>query len=204
MPMHIPPSIDTTPDHIATVRTHRFTSFSCLNRLRHQVPSRMGPITNSLSPATQGDILAILQREQDHAMSLLSLSPLLSTLFISYANRTAALELASATPSPESEDRKTLQTTVTALREKNDKLESENRDMAGKLEAAASSQEAFRNLVAALKEDVKDQQDGFRTLTEQYTEGSDRYNRLVAESTTEKAAFQAQVLDLEVSIHIRW
>ena len=159
----------------------------------------MGLIANSLSPATQGDILAILQREQDHAISLLSLSPLLSSLFISYANRTAALELATATPSPESEDRKVLQATVAGLREKNDKLESENRDMAGKLEAAASSQEAFRTLVAALKEDVEDQQNGFRTLKEQYVEGNDRYNRLVAESATEKAVFQAQVLDLEAS-----
>jgi len=166
------------------------------------MPSGMGPITNSLSPATQGDILAILQREQDHAMSLLSLSPLLSSLFISYANRTAALELASATPSPESEDRKALQATVTALREKNDKLESENRDMAGKLEAAASSQEAFRALVAALKEDVEDQQNNFRNLKEQYAEGNHRYNRLVEESTVERAAFRAQVLDLEASTGI--
>ena len=167
------------------------------------MPSRMGPIANSLSPATHGDILAILQREQDHAMSLLSLSPLLSSLFISYANRTAALESASATPFPESEDWKALQATVAGLREKNDKLESANRDIAGKLEAAASSQEAFRALVATLKEEGEIQRDDFRILTQQCAEGDDRYNRLVAESTAEKAAFQAQILDLEVSIHIR-
>jgi len=135
-------------------------------------------------------------------MSLLSLSPLLSSLFISYANRTAALELASATPSPESEDMEALQATVAALREKNDKLESENRDMAGKLEAAVSSQEAFRTLVAALKEDVEDQQNNFRNLKEQYAEGNHRYNQLVEESTVERAAFQAQVLDLEASTGI--
>jgi len=135
-------------------------------------------------------------------MSLLSLSPLLSSLFISYANRTAALESASATPSPESEDWKALQATVAALREKIDELESENRDMAGKLEAAAGSQEAFRALVAVLKEDAEIQQDGFRILTHQCTEGNDRYNRLVAESTAEKATLHAQILDLEVSIFI--
>jgi len=136
-------------------------------------------------------------------MSLLSLSPLLSSLFISYANRTAALELASPTPSPESEEWKALQATVTALREKNDKLESENRDMAEKLERAASSQEAFRTLVATLKEDAEIQQDGFRMLIQECAEGNDRYNRLVAESTAEKAAFQAQILDLEVSTRTR-
>jgi len=132
-------------------------------------------------------------------MSLLSLSPLLSSLFISYANRTAAHESASATPSPESEDWKALQATVVALREKIDELESENCVMAGKLEAAAGSQEAFRTLVVALKEDAEIQQDGIRILTQQCTEGNDRYNRLVAESTAEKTAFQAQIVDLEVS-----
>ena len=161
--------------------------------------SRMGPITNSLSPATQGDILAILQQEQDPAIPLLSLSPLFSSLFISYANRTAALELATSTPSHERKDRKTLQATVAALREKNDELESENHDMAGKSEAAAGSQEAFRTLVAALKEDVEDRQNGLRTLKEQYAEGNGRYSRLVIESAAEKAVFQAQVLDLEAS-----
>jgi len=159
-------------------------------------------VTNSLSPATQGDILAILQREQDHAMSLLSLSPILSSLFISYANRIATLESAPATPSPESEDWKALQDTVAALREKNDKLESENRDMVGNLATATSSQEAFRTLVAALKEDAAIQQDDFRMLRQQCVEGTDRYNRLVAESNSEKAAFQAQILDLEVSTRI--
>jgi len=76
--------------------------------------SQMGSITNSLSPTTQNDILGILQREQDHAMSLLSL---LSSLFISHANQVVALESASATPSPDSEEWKTLQAIVAALRE---------------------------------------------------------------------------------------
>ena len=136
-------------------------------------------------------------------MSLLSLSPLLSSLFISYANRAAALESASATPSPETEEWKALQATVAALREKSEKLESESRDMAGKLEAAASSQEAFRALVAVLKEDAEIQQDGFRILAHQCTEGNDKYDRLVEESTAEKTGFQAQILNLEVSIHIQ-
>jgi len=135
-------------------------------------------------------------------MSLLSLSPILSSLFISYANRIVALESASATPSPGSEDWKALQDTVAALREKNEKLESENRDVVGKLATATSSQEAFRTLVAALKEDAAIQRGDFRRLTQQCADGSDRYNRLVAESTAEKAAFQAQILDLEVSTRI--
>ena len=132
-------------------------------------------------------------------MSLLSISPLLSSLFISYANRAAALESASATPSSDSEEWKALQATVTRLRGENGKLESENREMAGKLEAATSSQEAFRILVATLKEDAEVQQDGLRILMGQCAEGTERYNRLVEESSVERAAFQAQILELQVS-----
>jgi len=164
--------------------------------------SQMGSIANSLSPATQNDILGILQREQDHAMTLLSLSPLLSSLFISYANRVVALESASATPSPDSEEWKTLQATIAALREENGKLKLENCEMAGRLETAVASQEAFRTLVAALKDDANIQQDGFLKLTQQFAESNDKYNRLMTESSAEKAAFQAQVLDLEVRTHV--
>jgi len=85
----------------------------------------MSLIANPLSPATQGGILANLRREQDRALPLLPLSPLPSNLSISCASRIAALELASAAPSPGSEDWKVLQDTVAALREKNDRLESE-------------------------------------------------------------------------------
>ena len=139
----------------------------------------MGPITNSLSPATQDDP---------------------ST---SNTNRAAVLESISTTPSPESEEWKSLQAIVAALREKINELESENRDLVGKLGVAASSQEALRTQVAALKQDAENQQDGFRMLTLQCAEGNNRYNRLVAESTAEKMAFQAQILDLEVSTRNR-
>ena len=135
-------------------------------------------------------------------MSLLSLSPLLSSLFISYANRVVALESASATPSPDSEEWETLQVTIAALREENGKLESENCEMAGKLEAAAASQEAFRTLVMTLKEDAETQLDGFRMLTQQCTETNDKYDRFVAKSATEMTSLQAQILDLEVSARI--
>ena len=132
-------------------------------------------------------------------MSLLSISPLLSSLFISYANRAAVFESASAAPSPDSEEWKALQATATRLQEENDKLELENREMVGKLEAATSSQEAFRTLVATLKEDAEVQQDSFRILVGQCAEGTERYNRLVEESSAERAAFQAQISDLQVS-----
>jgi len=134
-------------------------------------------------------------------MLLHSLNPLLSSPFVSYANRATPLESA-ATPSPDSEERKVLQATIAALREENDKLRAENREMAEKLEAAVASQGALRTLVAALKKDAKIQQDRFRMLAEQGTEGADGYNRPVAELNVEQKAFRAQILDLEVITRI--
>jgi len=129
-------------------------------------------------------------------MSLLSLSPLLSSLFISYANRVAALESASAAPSPESEEWKTLQTTITTLREENERLESEAREMAGKLEAAEASQEAFRSQVLSLKEANTAQQDDVKSLRAELSEAEDKYTQL----SVEKAALQIRAMNLEVRL----
>jgi len=96
---------------------------------------RTGPITNSLSPATQTDVLGILQREQDHAIALLSSSPLLISLFVSYANQAVAVESASTTPTPESEEWKALQNTAAALREEIKELKSENLELTKGLES---------------------------------------------------------------------
>lgn len=133
-------------------------------------------------------------------MSLLSLSPLLSSLFVSYANRVAALESASATPSPESEEWKALQTTVTALREENEKLRLEAREIAEKLEVAGASQEAFRSQIASLKEVNTTQQDDIKSVRAELSEAKDKYDRLKVDSDAEKAALEAQVLDLEVRL----
>ena len=199
MPMHIPLSIDTELSSIDTVRSYSISFLAFINS--HLQPLfKTGPITSSPSPATQRDILGILQREQDHAMSLLSLSPLLSSLFISYANRATALELASTTPSPESIEWKVLQTTITALREENEKLKSESRETAKKLEAAEASQEAFRSQVSSLKEINAAQQEEIKSLWAELFEAGDKYDRLVEDSSMEKSALQVQVLDLEVRL----
>lgn len=133
-------------------------------------------------------------------MSLLSLSPLLSSLFISYANRAAALESASASPSPHSEEWKTLQATVTTLQEENEKLKLEARDMAGKLMTAEASQEAFRSQVLNLKAVNTTQQDGIASLRAESSEAKTKYDRLMVDSSAQLAALQVQVADLEVSL----
>jgi FtsZ-binding cell division protein ZapB len=153
---------------------------------------RMSPIASSLTPATQSGILEILQREQDHAVALLSSSPLLASLFVSYANQASAFE--SATPSTESEDWKALEDTISKLQEEINALKPENLEMKGKLEAAAASQEAFRSQISALKEVSTTQQDDIKSLRAELL----KTKGFLVSSNAEKVALQAQITNLGV------
>lgn len=132
-------------------------------------------------------------------MSLLTLSPFLSSLLVSYANRAATLESASHTPSPEGKEWKALQDTITVLQEENGKLKSETHEMAGKLESAEASQEALRSEVSSLKETNMTQEEEIKALRAELSEAKDKSDRLVADSAAEKAALKAQIFELEVS-----
>lgn len=125
-------------------------------------------------------------------MELLSLSPLLSSLFVSYANRAAALKSASAAPSPVSEEWKDLREAVSLLWEGSEKLKSEN------LGAAAVSQKVSRkpprSQVWSREEPGATQQSDIEFLKAELVEVKDRYDRFVADWNAERAAFQIQVL----------
>ena len=162
----------------------------------------MGPITSSLSPAIQNDILGILQREQNHAVALLSSSPLLSSLFVSYASRAAALESASSSPSRESEEWKSLQSAVAVLREENERLKSDNLEMTEKLEVAMVSEEAFRYHTSFLEEVSTSQQGDIQSLRADLVESRVKYDQLIVDSNAERVALRIQVFDLEVSTRI--
>ena len=129
-------------------------------------------------------------------MSLLSSSPMLSTLFISYANRAAALESASALPSPGSGEWRALRDVITTLQEENEKLKLETREMALRLEA----HKAFRSELATLKEVNATQQDDIESLQAELVEVEDHYDRFMVDSNGEKSALHVQVLDLEVRL----
>lgn len=131
-------------------------------------------------------------------MALLSSSPLLASLFVSYANQAAALESLSATPSFESEERKTLQSTIATLQGEIEELKSENNEMVEGLKAAKASQEAFRSQVSSLQEANTTQQANIKSLRAGLTEAKDKQNQLIVDSDAEKAALRIQVLDLEV------
>ena len=133
-------------------------------------------------------------------MALLSSSPLLASLFVSYANRAAAFESASAIPSLEREEWMALQNTITTLQEEIKDLTSENCEMAERLESAEASREAFRSQVSSLKEVNATQQADIKTLWADLTEINGKYDRFVADSNTEKTALQTRVLDVEVRL----
>lgn len=134
-------------------------------------------------------------------MGLLSSSPLLASLFVSYANQAAALD--PDVPSTESEEWKALENTIARLQEEVDRLKPENLEMAEKLGAAAASQEAFRSQISALKDVNTSQQDDIKSLREELLEAKGEYDRLLVESNAEKAALQNKVSDLEVRPRFR-
>jgi small-conductance mechanosensitive channel len=153
-----------------------------------------------LSATTQGDIIAILQQEQEHALSLLSLSPLLSSLFVSYASRAGARGPGSATASADSEEWRALQDTITSLREENEKLKLEAREVVRKLEMAEASQEMLRSQVSSLDETNATHREDIRFLQTELVEVKEKYNRVVTDSDAEKGALRVKVSDLEVGL----
>ena len=189
----------------ATVRALHLVLHVCLYRLRCQTFSRTDLVTDSPLPATQSDILEILRQVQGHAVALLSLGPLLSSLFLSHAGRAVALESASATLSPGGEKWKALQDSVPALQGEREKLESENPKVLGKLEAAAASQEAFRSPVSSLKGVDTTQQDDLRLLRAELVEAKDKYDQLIVGLNADRSTLQIQIqiLDLQVNTRIR-
>jgi chromosome segregation ATPase len=156
----------------------------------------MFPITSSLSLSTHSDILGILQREQDRAVALLSSSPLLSSLFVSYANQAAATQ--SATPSTEAEEWKALEHTISTLQEDIDKLKPENLKMTKNLEVATASLDAFRSQVASLKEVISQQQRDLDSLRADQSESKVKCNRLVKDLNAERDNFQSTMTDFAV------
>ena len=167
---------------------------------------QISPIGKSLSPATQRDIIGILQREQDQAVSLLSSSPLLASLFVSYANKATTLE--SITPSTETEEWKALEKMISTLQEEIDKLKPENVKMTESLEAATASLEAFRSQVASLKEVNVAQQQDINSLRAELFHSKDQHTRLVEDSDAERDALRSTISDLEVRsvpyLIVRW
>lgn len=93
-------------------------------------------------------------------------------------------------PSPGSEEWGTLRATITALREENEKLKLETRDMAEKLYTAEASQEAFRFQVTYLKGVNTTQQDDINSLRAELVGVREQHDRFIAGLNAERAALE--------------
>ena len=131
-------------------------------------------------------------------MALLSSSPLLASLFVSYANQAATLE--SSTPPAESEEWKALENTISALQEENDKLKLENLRMSERLAAAAAALEAFRSQVTSLKDVSVTQGRDIDSLRTELLESKEKHNLALENSNAERTALQSMVSDLQVCL----
>ena len=134
----------------------------------------------------QSDILEIFQQEQDRAVSLLSLSPSLATLLLSYSNRV------------EIQNRRAFSEAIIQLLEENQRLKSEAPEMVQRLRATEASQKTVRSQLSSLREAGATHQNAIDSLREELVEVEDKYDRFMADSNAEKAALHLQVLDLEV------
>lgn len=131
-------------------------------------------------------------------MSLLSLSPLLSSLFVSYASRASGRMSGSVTTTSDSEEWKVLQDTITSLREENEKLKLEAREMVRKSEMSEASQEMLRSQVSSLNETNAAHREDIKFLRAELVEVKENYNQVVTNSEAEMAALRVKVSDLQV------
>ena len=175
----------------------------------------MGWITNSLSP-TQSSIIGTIQRGRNDATAPLSSSPLLSLHFVSYANRTAALGSASSTPSPESEERRDLQTTTPPTTPPESKERKglqttispeseEQKDLQTAISPESEGRKDLQTTIVALREEIgKLKQENLEVTgqLEVAVASKEKYDRLVVDLNAERATLQRQVSNLEVSIRI--
>ena len=107
----------------------------------------------------QKDILQIIRKEEDQAMSLLAASPLLSSLFLTYANRAAALD-GPPTPSPIDEEWSEMKALNTHLQEEVASLRAQLEKETDRANTAEDCVEAFRAQIASLKDANRDLEEG--------------------------------------------
>ena len=100
-------------------------------------------VDSSFMSNSQRDILQIIQKEEDHAMSLLAASPLLSSLFLTYANRAATLD-GPSTPSP-------IDLEWTEMKALNTRLQEEVALLRGQLNKEADRAKTAEDCIEALR-----------------------------------------------------
>ena len=103
----------------------------------------------------QKDILQIIRKEEDQAMSLLAANPLLSSLFLTYANRAAALD-GPPTSSPIDREWSEMKALNSRLQEEVASLRAQLEKETDRAKTAEDWVEAFRAQIASLRDANRD------------------------------------------------
>jgi len=149
-------------------------SLSGLETETDSVTSKTPTLQDMVNPSsmsnTQKDILQIIRKEEDHAMSLLAASPLLSNLFLTYANKAATLDGPSA-PSP-------IDLEWTEMKAVNGRLQEEVASLRALLEKETERAKVAEDCVGALRAQVSSFRDTNGELEKAVTEEGDRADEI--------------------------
>jgi len=122
-------------------------SLSGLETETDSVTSKTSTLQDMVNPSfmsnSQKDILQIIRKEEDHAMSLLAASPLLSSLFLAYANKAATFD-GPAAPSP-------VDLEWTEMKALNNRLQEEVASLRAQLDKETDRAKTAEDCVGALR-----------------------------------------------------
>lgn len=189
MPMtHIPP-----PGSEAEIESPSSkTSVSCSGRggsalLTAGAQTLRDIVDPSIMSNTQRDILQIIRKEEDHAMSLLAASPLLCSLFLTYANRAATLD-GPPSPSPIDVEWAEMKTLNNRLQEEVASLRAQLSKETDRAEMAEDCVEALRAQLSSVKCDnhdlemaVSGERARLEAVTSEYAEHKKEANDTIVE-----------------------
>jgi len=140
----------------------------------------------------QRDILQIIRKEEDHAMSLLSASPLLSSLFLTYANRAATLDGPPA-PSP-------VDVEWTEMKTLNNRLQEEAALLRDQLKRETDRAKVAEDCVEALRAQLSSVKCANRDLETEALEERIKLEAITSEYTTHKKEAKDTIAELRDTV----
>ena len=168
--------LETETDSVTSKTSVSFIGGGNVVRLITRAQTLQDMANLSLASNTQKDILQIIRKEEDHAMSLLSASPLLSSLFLTYANKAATLNGPSA-PSPIDLEWSEMKALNTRLQEEVASLRAQLDREIARAKTAEDCVEALRSQLSSVKDvnrnletTVSDQRDRLEVVASEYAE----------------------------------
>lgn len=156
-------------------------------------PQTLQDIVNpSFMSNSQKDILQIIRKEEDHAMSLLAASPLLSSLFLAYANKAATLD-GPAPPSP-------IDLEWTEMKALNNRLQEEVASLRAQLDKETDRAKTAEDCVEALRAQLSSVKDVNRDLETTVSTERARLDAIESEYTEYKGETADTIAELRNTV----